>query len=78
MSLIEYIGSIGGIVSVFGYLIFLAYKSTVKQMREDRIYMEDRLNKIIEADQTSREKHTQVLSELITYLRLKNGAKSSN
>ena len=73
MDLIQFIGSLGGITGAFGYLIFLAYRNTVNQMREDRRFMEDRLSKIIEADQESREKHTRVLTELITYLRQKNG-----
>lgn len=75
MGLLEYIGSIGGIAGIFGYLMFLAYRNTVSQMREDRKFMEDRLTKIIESDQASRERHTQVLTELITYLKMKNGSK---
>lgn len=75
MGILEYIGSIGGIAGIFGYLMFLAYKGTVSQMREDRKFMEDRLSKIIESDQLSRERHTQVLTELTTYLKMKNGNK---
>ena len=75
MDMLQYIGSIGGIIGVFGYLIFLAYKASVRQMREDRIYMEDRLSKVIESYNTTIINNTRVLTELITYLRQKNGDK---
>ena len=73
MSIIEYIGSIGGIVGVFGYLIFLAYKATVKQLRDDRKFMEDRLTKLIENDHQTREAHTKALTEMTTLLIRLNG-----
>ena len=75
MDILQYVGSIGGIVGVYGYLIFLAYKNTVRQMREDRVYMEDRLSKIIESYNATATENTKVLTELITYLRQKNGNK---
>ena len=75
MSLIEYIGSIGGIGGVLALFLYLLVKHLVSQMRQDRKYMEDRLTKIIEADQQSRERHTGVLTELITFLKMKNGGK---
>ncbi len=84
MDLLQFIGSLGGTTGVMGYLIFLAYKRAVSQIREDRIasqeqmredrkFMEDRLTGIIEADQATREKHTQVLTELTTLLLRLNG-----
>lgn len=73
MDILQYVGSIGGIAGVLAFLIFLAFKYTVGQMREDRKFMEDRLTKIIEADQQSRERHTQVMTELIVWLKAKNG-----
>lgn len=74
-TIIQYIGSIGGIAGVLAFLIFLAYRSNVAQTRLDRKFMEDRLTKIIESDQVGRERNTQVLTELITYLKMKNGNK---
>jgi len=75
MDILQYVGSVGGIVGVYGYLIFLAYKNSVKQMREDRRYMEDRLSKIIDSYNAASTENTKVLTELITYLRQKNGNK---
>ncbi len=73
MGMIEYIGSIGGILGVFGYLIFLAYRNTVSQMRQDRVFMEDRLSLIINAYNATSTENTKVLTELIIWLRAKNG-----
>lgn len=61
-------GGIAGILAVFIFYL-------VRQMRTDRKFMEDRLTKIIEADQESREKHTTVLTELITWLKARNGSR---
>jgi len=81
MSVLEYIGSIGGIAGVLAFLIFWAYRYLVNQMREDRKFMEDRLTHIIdEYNDVIRErndvmmKHSQVLTELITWLKAKNGS----
>ncbi len=74
MDILQLIGSMGGIAGIFGYLMFLAYRHTISQMRQDRMFMEDRLTKIIESDQKSREEHTKVFTELYTYLKLKNGS----
>ena len=82
MSVLEYIGSIGGIAGVLAFLIFWAYRYLVNQMREDRKFMEDRLTHILdEYNNVIRErnevmvKHSQVLTELITWLKAKNGTK---
>jgi hypothetical protein len=75
MTVIEYIGSIGGIAGVLAFLLYLLVRHLISQMREDRKFMEDRLTKIIEADQQSREKHTIVLTELTTWLKAKNGSR---
>lgn len=76
LSFIEAIASLG-VGCVLAVIIFVMYRKdrcrSEKQLREDRMFMEDRLTKIIDADQESRQKHTQVLTELITYLKLKNG-----
>jgi hypothetical protein len=73
MDLIQYIGSIGGIAGVLAFFIFMTYKYLVGQMREDRKFMEDRLTSIIGDYNNAMEKHTQVLSELITWLKARNG-----
>ena len=75
MSLVEYIGSIGGITGVLAFLLYMLVRHLITQMREDRKFMEDRLTTIIEADQQSRERHTIVLTELITWLKAKNRSK---
>ena len=79
MDILQYIGSIGGITGVLAFIIFLIYrqdrKDSTNQLREDRKFMEDRLSGIIDADQESRQKNTQVLTELITWLKAKNGSK---
>lgn len=74
MDLLQYIGSVGGIAGVLAFLIFMAYRYLVHQMREDRKYMEDRLTKIIDAYNEAASDNTRVLTELITWLRAKNGS----
>ena len=80
MDAIQFIGQIGGIAGVLAFLIFLTYRYLVKQMREDRQFMEDRLTRIIsnyndvcQTHTNAMIKHTQVLTELIVWLRAKNG-----
>ncbi len=68
MTIIEYIGSIGGIGGVFGLIMFLVYRQTVRQIREDRKFMEDRLTNIIR-------EYNDVCHELIVWLKAKNGSK---
>lgn len=76
LQLAAQIGGVGGLLSV---LIFLLYrwdrKATEKMWRESKKFTEDRLTEIIESDQKTREEHTKVTAELITYLKLKNGSK---
>jgi len=80
---LEYIGSIGGIAGVLAFLLWLTVKYLIRQIREDRKFMEDRLTKIIDDyNKTSKDnqdvqrEHTKVLAELYTYLRMRNGGKS--
>ena len=75
MTVIEYVGSIGGIAGVLAFLIFLAYRYLVSQMREDRKFMEDRLTKIIDSYNEITSENTKILTELITWLRARNGGK---
>ena len=75
MTIIEYIGSIGGIAGVLALFIFLAYRYLVNQMREDRRFMEDRLTHIIDAYNEATTDNTKILSEVLTWLKAKNGSK---
>jgi len=82
MGILEYVGSIGGVGAVFALIIFTIYRQTVKEMREDRRYIEDRMALLVQENFQIREKyiettnkHTTVLTELIIYLRTKNGSK---
>ena len=80
MGLIEYIGSIGGIAGVLAVLMFFAYRYLVNQMRDDRKFMENRLTEVIKdyndsqkAGQDVQLRNIQVLTELTTWLKAKNG-----
>jgi hypothetical protein len=72
MDILQYVGSIGGIAGVLSFIIFCMYrqdrKSAADQLREDRKFMEDRLTKLLEADQISREANTKALTELTTLI----------
>ncbi len=60
--------SAGGPVAILALIIFIMYVKTQKDhedcLRRDRRFMEDRLTKIIDLDQASREKSTEVLTGL--------------
>jgi len=77
LSFIEWIASVGGIGAVFALLMFYVYRQTVKQMRDDRKYMQDEMRQVIDKDQETREEHTKVLTELVTLLKRINGRASS-
>lgn len=69
-----------GIAGVLALIIFLAYRNLVKQMREDRKYIEDRMAGIIDnyhddskADTESRIENTKIQSELFQWLKGRNG-----
>lgn len=49
------------------------YRQAVRQNRDDRKYHQDLSNRLIEREQDTREKHTEVLTELITWLKRSNG-----
>lgn len=75
MTILEYIGSIGGVGGVLAFLIFMAYRYLVRQMRDDRKYWEERLAKILDRYDETATKNTAVLTELIVWLKAKNGGK---
>lgn len=63
--LIKQILELGGVV-VLALIIFLMY-------RRDRLSTEKRLSGLLKSDQETRKEHTEVLTELITWLKRKNG-----
>lgn len=75
MDMLQFVGSIGGLGGVFAFLMFMVYKNAIKQMQDDRRFMEDRLTKLIDDYNRTSSDNTKVLWELITWLRAKNGSK---
>lgn len=65
--LIRNVLELGG-VAVLAIIIFLMY-------RRDRLATEKRLTGLLKADQETRAQHTQVLAELIVWLKAKNSSK---
>ena len=69
----------GGPVAVLAAFIFIMYvkdrKYSEECLRKDRVFMEDRLTRILELDQKTREEHTKVLTELNTVLTRMNREK---
>lgn len=76
--LIKSILELGGL-TVLAIIIFLMYRRdrllTERRIFENARLTEDRLSNLLRADQETRTKHTQVLTELIVYLKAKNGNK---
>lgn len=71
---------VGGVGLVLALMLFFAFRSQTEQMRRDRMFMEDRMNKVIDQyNQNCREQttaqvqHTQALTELLTWLKARNG-----
>lgn len=66
-----------GVGGVFGLVVFLMYrkdrKSSEERIRQDRVFMEDRMDKIIDRDRATREANTHALTELTTVLHRLNG-----
>ena len=73
MSIMEYIGSIGGVAGILAVLMFFAYRHLVNQMRDDRKFMEDRLTQVLNDYNGAFKDNTKILSELYTWLKAKNG-----
>lgn len=73
MDIIEYIGSIGGIAGVLAVLMFFVYRQDRKSMEDRLTGLTDDYNKMAQERTEALIKHTQVLSELITWLKAKNG-----
>jgi len=69
-----------GIAGVLAVALFFFLRHLVSQMRQDRMFMEDRLTKIIDnyhedikANSETTSKFAGILSELYTWLKDKNG-----
>lgn len=75
LGFLEWIAGIGGIGAVFAVIMFFVYRSTIKQQREDRKYMEDRMSQILGEYNKAVQENTKILSELFTWLKAKNGKK---
>ena len=75
-SFIQAAGSMG-VGAFLGTLIFIMYrldrKTSECKLREDRKYMEDRLTKLLDEDQKTRQENTRALTELTTTLVRMNG-----
>jgi len=65
MEILQLAGSLG-VGAFLGTLIFIMY-------RMDRKSSEKRLTRLLEEDQETRRKHTEVLTELITHIKRSNG-----
>ena len=69
----------GGPIAVLAFIIFLMYRRDARvkedRLRQDRIFMEERLDKVLSSYAEKMEKNTQVLSELIIWLKARNGGK---
>lgn len=80
-AILEYLisGGSSAAVVVLALLIFWAYrkdrKSSEERQRSDRVFMEDRLTKMVESEQATRDENTKAITELTTFLKLRNGRK---
>lgn len=72
---IQWIGAIGGVGAVFAVLMFFILMKVMKVMRQDRKYMEDRLTDIIDAYNKITQENIKIQTEVLTWLKAKNGSK---
>jgi len=70
---LQWIGAVGGVGAVFAVLMFFVYRQTIKQMREDRKYMEERMASLTTDYNNTTKDNTKVLTELFTWLKARNG-----
>ena len=72
---------VGGAIAV---IVFFFYRrdrkdaekrfvTHIEQLRQDRVFMEDRMSNIIDRDQVTREANTKALTDLTTTLQRMNG-----
>lgn len=62
-----------GIAAVFGVALFFFLRHLVAQMRQDRIFMEERMMKVVEGYNGAMKDFQEALSELTIWLKAKNG-----
>jgi len=72
---LQWIGAVGGVGAVFAVLMFFVYRQTIKQMREDRKYMEERMASLTTDYNNTTKDNTKVLTELFTWLKARNGTR---
>lgn len=76
VEVLQIAGSLG-VGAFLGVIIFMMYRRDRKasecQLREDRKFMEDRLTRLLEKDQQSREENTRAMTALTEFLRGSNG-----
>ena len=76
--MIEFLQSVGalyGIGALFAVILFIVLVKVVRLMRDDRKYWEVRLSQIVDRYDETTNKNTTVLTELIVYLKARNGSK---
>lgn len=73
MDFLEFIGQIGGIAGVFAVVMFLIYRQDKKDMESRMRDVIKDYNSVCNKHIDTMVKHTQVLTELITWLKHKNG-----
>jgi len=69
--MIEYLDL--GIAGVLAVALFFFLRHLVAQMRQDRVFMEDRLTNVINGYNDAIKAFTEASVELITWLKAKNG-----
>jgi len=69
----------GGPIAILAVIIFIMYrkdrKDTERRIHDVHNAHSERLEMLLAKDQESREENTRALTELTTYLKLKNGGK---
>jgi len=69
--MIEYLDL--GIAGVLAVALFFFLRHLVAQMRQDRVFMEDRLTNVINGYNEAIKAFTEASVELITWLKARNG-----
>jgi len=69
--MIEYLDL--GIAGVLAVALFFFLRHLVGQMRQDRVFMEDRLTNVISGYNDAIKAFTEAAVELITWLKARNG-----
>lgn len=62
-----------GVAALLGVALFFFLRHLVAQMRQDRIFMEERMMKVVEGYNEAMRDFREALSELTIWLKSKNG-----